>query len=113
MPERLALGIWPHPPLEMSQLVNLITQCLGKEEWFPRPWEPAESGKPVREGGTIQRAGGGRFIYRAQRHAATDPGILADSTEAIFSTAEDAARHYLRRDLNLPGTLDSWIVLDR
>lgn len=113
MPERLALGIWPHPPLEMSQLASLIAECLATEEWFPRRWEPAESGRPVREGGTIQRAGPGRFIYRAQRHAATDPGALAESTEAIFSTAEDAARHYLRWDLNLPGKLDSWTVVDR
>jgi hypothetical protein len=113
MPERLARGIWPHPPLAVSQLVTLITDCLAEEEWFPRPWEPAQAGQYVHEGGTIQRAGPHRFIYRTQRHAATDPIILAESAERVFSTAEKAARHYLRWDLNLPGKLDSWTVLDR
>jgi len=113
MPERLARGIWPHPPLEMSQLVALITECLTEEEWFPRPWQPPQLGQCVREGGTIQRAGPNRFIYRAQRSAATNPMLLADSAETVFTTAEDAARHYLRWDLDLPGKLDSWLVLDR
>ena len=113
MPERLARGIWPHPPLHMSLLVTLITECLANEEWFPRRWQPAQSGQRVREGGTIHRVAPNRFIHRAQRHAATDPMILAETVETVFSTAQDAARHYLRWDLNLPGKLDSWTVLDR
>ena len=113
MPERLARGIWPHPPLELSQLVALIADCLAEEEWFPRCWEPAKPGHNIHEGGTIQKLGPHRFIYRTQRHAATDPMILAESSERVFSTVEEAARHYLRWDLKLPGKLDSWTVLDR
>jgi hypothetical protein len=32
--------------------------------------------------------------------------------ETVFSTAKGAVRHYLRWDLNLPGKLDSWTVID-
>ena len=110
--ERLARGIWPHPPLEMSALVETIAEVLEKEEWFPRRWEPAAPGKPVREGGTIQRIGPRRFIYRAQRHHPLNTTVLANSSETVFPTAREAVRHYLRWDLNLPGKLDSWKVID-
>jgi hypothetical protein len=112
MEERLARGIWPHPPLKMSALVATIAEVLEQEEWFPHRWEPAALGKPVHEGGTIQRIGRRRFIYRAQRHHPVIPTVLAESVETVFSTAKGAVRHYLRWDLNLPGQLDSWTVID-
>lgn len=112
MEERLARGIWPHSPLKMSALVATITEVLKKEEWFPRRWEPAVPGKPVHEGGTIQRIGPRHFIYRAQRHHPLNTTVLAGSSETAFTSAEEAVRHYLRWDLQLPGKLDSWRVID-
>jgi hypothetical protein len=112
MEERFARGIWPHPPLEMSALVTMIAEVLEKEEWFPRRWEPAAPDKSIHEGGTIQRIGPRLFIYRAQRHHPLDTTVLAGSSETAFSAAEEAVRHYLRWDLNLPGKLDSWTVID-
>jgi hypothetical protein len=105
MEDRIARGIWPHPPVKMSALVATIAEVLEREKWFPRRWEPAAPGKPVHEGGTIQRIGPRRFIYRAQRHHAVVPTVLAESVETVFSTAKGAVRHYLRWDLNLPGKL--------
>jgi len=37
--------------------------------------------------------------------------VLAEQTEKVFSSSQDAARYYLKWDLNLPGDLDGWTVV--
>jgi hypothetical protein len=111
MPDRIERGVWPHPPINFSDLVTHLVAVLQSEKWFPREWKPAEPGKPVWEGGVIERQSSSRYVYRAQRHHPTQPNILAEKTEKVFSSPEDAARHYLKWDLNLPGNLDGWTVV--
>jgi hypothetical protein len=84
---------------------------LQSEDWFPREWKPAELGQPVWEGGVIERHSSSRYVYRAQRHHPTNPNLLAEQTEKVFSCAEDAAHQYLKWALNLPGNLDGWTVV--
>jgi hypothetical protein len=110
MAERIERGVWPHPPLKINDLVTHLASVLQAEKWFPREWERAEPGKPVWEGGVIERQSAGRYLYRAQRHHPTNPNILAEQTEKVFSSADDAARYYLKWDLHLPGNLDGWTV---
>jgi hypothetical protein len=38
--------------------------------------------------------------------------VVAHSGKTYFTSAEDAARHYLKWDLDLPGDLDGWKVTD-
>jgi hypothetical protein len=38
--------------------------------------------------------------------------MLAQTTERVFSNARDAARHFLKWDLLLPGDLDGWKVIE-
>jgi hypothetical protein len=111
MPSRIERGLWPHPPLKLSELVSHLVGVLQSERWFPREWKPAQPGEPIWEGGVIERQSSSRYVYRAQTHHPTRPDILAGQTEMVFSSPEDAARHYLKWDLSLPGKLDGWSVV--
>jgi hypothetical protein len=111
MPERIKRGLWPHPPLRFSDLVVHLSRVLESEKWFPREWKPAVPGESVWEGGVIEHQSSSRYVYRTQRHQPINPAVLAEQTEEVFSSAEDAARYYLKWDLNLPGDLDGWKVV--
>jgi hypothetical protein len=67
----------------------------------------------VHEGGTIERVGRIWYVYRAQRHHPLSPTTLVEKSQRVFFTAAAAARHYLRWDLNLPGNLDGYQVVNR
>lgn len=95
-----------------STILLLIWQAFFKRRnGFPWEWERAEPGKPISEGGVIERQGASHYVYRAQRSHPTNRGLLAEQTEKLFSTSEEAARYYLKWDLNLPGNLDGWTVV--
>jgi hypothetical protein len=111
MATRIERGLWPHPPLKLTDVLAHLVAVLQSEKWFPREWKSAEPGKPVWEGGVIERQSSSRYVYRAQRHHPTNPNILAEQTEKVFTSPEDAARFYLKWDLNLPGNLDGWTVV--
>ena len=111
MSDRIERGLWPHPPLKLSELVRHLSGVIESEKWFPRPWEPAVPGQPVWEGGVIERVSPTRYIYRNQRHHPTNPSVLAEQTEKGFTSSKKAAAHYLKWDLHLPGDLDGWQVI--
>ena len=110
MEERARRGLWPHPPLRMKALAGQIAEIVRRDGAFPHPWRGHRPGEPVDEHGVIERRGLLRYVYRVQRHYATDPFRVAEVSERRFLTARGAARHYLRRELNLPGELDGWKV---
>jgi hypothetical protein len=112
MPERVARGLWPHPPLNFSEVLAELTRLVNQHRWFPREWHPHCDGEPVHEGGAIERQANDRYVYRAARAHPIKPHVLAESTERVFSSAEDAARYYLKWDLHLPGDLDGWKVIE-
>jgi hypothetical protein len=112
MPERIDRGLWPHPPLRFSEVVQHLTSILKRERWFPREWYPHTRGEVVHEGGVIERKDPGKYVYRTARAQATNPYALAEVIEKVFRTPEDAARHYLVWDLHLPGNLDGWKVIE-
>ncbi len=111
LPERTERGLWPHPPLRLAVLEQALAKIIEAGRWFPRPWEPAAPGQPVWEGGVIEHAGPGKYIYRTQRHHPLDPTLLAEQTEKTFRSARKAAAFYLKWDLHLPGDLDGWQVI--
>jgi hypothetical protein len=112
MPDRVARGLWPHPPLNFSEVLAQLTRLLNQHKWFPREWTPHREGEPVHEGGAVERQGLGRYVYRAARAHTIESHVLAQETERVFSSAEDAARYYLKWDLRLPGDLDGWKVIE-
>jgi hypothetical protein len=112
MPERVARGMWPHPPLHLADVLAHLTKLLHQHKWFPREWQPHSEGKPVNEGGTIERQESDQYVYRAVRAHPLHPHVSAQNTEQLFSSAEDAARYYLKWDLHLPGDLDGWKVIE-
>ena len=109
--ERTARGLWPHPPLRLRALARIVARRVREEGSVPHPWRPHEAAQPVEERGVIERRGALRYVYRARRHAATDPRRLVETAERRFFSATAAARHYLRWDLRLPGDLDGWKVV--
>lgn len=112
MAGRIKRGLWPHPPLKLTEVIEVLADCINHAEWFPGPSQPAEVGGLVHEGGTVQRINPSHFVYRAQRAHPLRPRDLAQTVENIFFTAKDAARHYAKSDLGLPGELDGWKVVD-
>jgi len=112
MPDRLERGVWPHPALSFDEVADFLAKVLKQGDiWFPFQREPHRPGEVVREGGTIERQGENRYIYRAIASHALSPRTTLHATETTFLTPRDAALHYLRWDLNLPGDLDGWKVV--
>jgi hypothetical protein len=111
VPERIARGIWPHEPLRFEDLVEHLAQVIQTREWFPYELHAPQPGEAVDEMGCIERFGSNRFVYHVQRGYAHDPWTVAESAKTSFRSARDAARHYLKWTLNLPGDLDSWKVV--
>jgi hypothetical protein len=112
MPERLERGIWPHPPLRFADVVQTLADYLRNCETFPDLRISPHEDRLIRDGGRIRRLGLDRYLYRAQLSDPLDPGTITQSGEVSFSTAEEAAQHYLSCDLRLPGDLDGWKVID-
>src|SRR5438105_1843699 len=110
MPERIERGLWPHPPLKLSDVVRHLAQVLKSENCFPREWKPAVACKSIWEGGVIERKARCIYIYRAPRHHPINPNVLAEQTKKMFLWPKSAARYYVKWDLNLPGDLDGWKV---
>ena len=111
MPERIKRGAWPHSSLKLSDLVTHLAKVLESERWFPREWKRSNPGESIWEGGVIERQSPSCYVYRVQRHQSINPLVLAQQTEKVFFSSRDAARYYLKWDLNLPGDLDGWTVV--
>lgn len=112
MPDRVARGLWPHPPLKLALVLSQLSKLLNQHRWFPREWKPHRDGELVYEGGAIERQRMDRYVYRSVRANPVNPHVLAEATEGVFSSAEDAARYFLKWDLHLPGGLDGWKVIE-
>lgn len=97
--------------MRLSDLVCHLAEVLRRETWFPGAWRPHAKGQVVMEGGFIEKQVNG-YVYRSQRAAATNPCALAEKIERTFTNAQDAASHYLKWDLHLPGDLDGWKVIE-
>src|SRR6266851_437996 len=96
VPERIARGIWPHPPLQFDALVQHLAQIIETKRWFPYEPKQHRPGEPVDEFGFIERVAPGRFVYHSQRGYAHDPYTMAGSSKTAFTKADDVARHYLK-----------------
>jgi hypothetical protein len=111
VPERVARGIWPHPPLLFEDLVEHLAQVIQTRRWFPHEHKPHVPSEIVGEAGCIERVASDHFVYHAQRGYAHDPWTVAESVHTSFASAHAVARHYLKWELCLPGDLDSWKVV--
>lgn len=112
MPDRIAGGLWPHPPLRFSEVLDHLGRLLEENKWFPREWHQHKDGDPVDERATIERLDTGGYVYRSARAYATQPSVLAETGEHVFPRARDAAGYFLKWDLHLPGDLDGWRVIE-
>jgi hypothetical protein len=108
--ERVTRGAWPHEPLRFCDLVAHLATVLAARRWFPRPWIERPADWPVGDRTVVENQGGHRYVVRFER---SGPSMnLAEAGERVFLTARDAAEFYLRAELNLPGDLDSWKVVE-
>ncbi len=112
VPDRIARGIWPHSPLKMDDLIAHIVSALNRDRWFPREWVPRADGEMIDDVIVIERQTPARFVVRSRRASVYDLRKIGEQSEKIFSTGSEAARHYLKWELNLPGDLDSWKVIE-
>lgn len=99
MEERKTLRVWPLEELRYTELLDHLTVLLEDTEWFPGPPVASESV-------FVHRRGPRNYVCIVW------PGQGSKSAEREFIRACDAAEFYLKWGLNLPGSLDSWHVVD-
>ena len=104
MEERRSRGIWPHPPLLYSDVLQHLVGIIEREEWFPCDLSEG------REGVVIQNTGE-KYICHLLCYSAFGPPTVSHKGQKVFATADKAADFYLRNDLRLPGDMDSWQVI--
>jgi hypothetical protein len=112
MQDRVARGLWPHPPLSFSEVLVHLTRLIEQNKWFLGEWHEHREGESINEEGTVERQAFDRYAYRAVRARPIQPRVLAQTVERVFSNAQDAARHLLKWDLHLHGDLDGWKVIE-
>ena len=108
--ERKAKGLWPHERLQYSEVLDHLARVIEQDEWFPRRMPEHKAGDVAYEGTVIQRVLPTRFVCHSRRSSVYDPRAVAEEARREFQGAREAAEFYLKWELNLPGTLDSWIV---
>jgi hypothetical protein len=103
VPDRIARGLWPHPPLKFSDLLAHIVEALDTRDSFP------SDGNPDSPVGLIEKQSSTDYVWRRL----VEVGMLRmEILRTTYPSAEAAARAFLRWTLGLPdcGTLDSWKV---
>ena len=110
MPDRIESGLWPHPPLK-SEVEHHLCGILRPQRWFPHEWHPHKEVLAVYEAGVIERRGPSKYIYRAARAWPMHPFVVAEVTEKVFPTPEEAAAYHVPWGLHLPGELDGRRVI--
>jgi hypothetical protein len=108
--ERKAKGLGPSESLRYSEVLDHLANVIEQEEWFPRMIPEHKAGDSVYEGTVIQRVSPTRFVCHSRRASVYDPCVVAEESRHEFHGAREAAEFYLKWELNLPGSLDSWIV---
>jgi len=111
--ERTERGIWPHPPLIFKDLADELVNYLETNKWFPREWVERKNGEIIDNVEVIEKIDDKKFIYRSRAANPHDITTIAAKTEETFHSAKEAAKHYLKNALHLPGSLDKWKVIDR
>ena len=111
--EREEMGIWPHPPLLFSDLVDELVKYLETDKWFPHEWVERRNGEIIDNVAVIEKIDDQRFIYRSRAANPRDITTIASKTQETFTSAAAVAEHYLRNALHLPGRLDKWKVVDK
>ncbi len=108
--ERKAKGLWPNEKLRYSEVLKHLVEVIQQEEWFPKPLPNHKPSDMVYEGTVIQKISPTQFICYSQGASVHDPRVIARESKKEFSSAKKAAEFYLKWELHLPGSLDSWPV---
>jgi hypothetical protein len=64
MPDRIEPGLWPHPPITLSEVEQHLAGMSGHQRRFPHEWQDHKQSPAVYEGGMIERKGRSKYIYR-------------------------------------------------
>ena len=107
--ERDLLGISPTTRIKIDELACFLAGTIQTTKRFP-PESKKESLSPVYEGIVITKMPDGRYSCVAKRTYADNPNLVAERVETIFNDSLSAAKHSLKWDLALPGTLDGITV---
>jgi hypothetical protein len=110
--EREERGIWPHPPLLFTDLLDELVKYLETHKWFPQEWVERKNGELIDDVEVIEKIDAGKFIYRSRAANPHDITTIAAKTEEIFDSVTEVAEYYLKNALHLPGRLDKWKVVD-
>ena len=100
MPDRIALGAWPHQPLQFSHLAQHLAKVIASREWFPKPFRAAAPGEFVADVTVIERKNPRSYVVHVQRSGASGLTVATASMDA-FSNPEDAAAFFLRTEHRL------------
>jgi len=111
MPERIEMGLWPHPPIPFEWLSAALAAELMRMRFFPA--DSGEGGR-AQESLVIEREGA-RFVGRSVVLSPLNPNVVEKNVERTFGSAREAAQWYLKWQLGiapetLPARFDGWTV---
>ena len=112
MEQRKEKGIWPHPPLLINDLINELVNYFQTHKWFPHEWVERKDGELIDDVAVLEKVNDKKVIYRSRAASPYDLTIITEKTEKKFKSIRKASEYYLRNVLYLPGTLDSWKVIE-
>jgi len=112
MPTRINNGLWPHPPLRLKQCIEVISDYLETNKYFPASWVEKKNGELIGDLVVIEKNERNQFVYRYRYSDPINLLKISESGEKIFQRAQDAVEYYLRNVLYLPGDLDGWKVIE-
>lgn len=112
MPTRVARKLWPHPPLLLSECIDVILDFLKSNKFFPVPWTEKKNGELIGDLMVIEKIDANNFLCKYRYSDPVNLLKISETGEKAFKSGHDAVRYYLRHELYLPGDLDGWQVVD-
>lgn len=112
MPTRISERIWLHPPISLSECINLVLDFLKLNKYFPIPWVERKDGELIGDSMIIEKVNENKFICKYRYSNPVNLLRISEAGEKVFNSGYEAVKYYLQHELHLPGDLDGWKVID-
>lgn len=110
IPDRIARGACPHPPLLFAD-VSHFTNIVASRRRFPKPFRAAAPGHLVAELTDVERRGPHECVVYEQRSGPSGYTVTGVALQR-FDSPTDAAAFFLCTEHRLPGDIDGWKVVE-
>lgn len=113
MPTRIAKKLWPHPPLLLSECIDVLLDFLKSNKYFPVSWVEKKNGELIGDLMIVEKVDENNFLCKYRYSDPVNLLKISSIGEKAFKSGYEAAKYYLQHELYLPGDLDGWKVVER